>query len=66
MKCLIKLLRKRQQSAVVERAICTTSLMSLVFNNIPIIKKPFNQFFELINSFFLYDKNFDSQLKPLL
>ena len=39
------MLNKRQPSAVVICAICTTSLISLVFNNIPVIKKPVNQFF---------------------
>ena len=38
------MLNKRQPSAVVICAICTTSLISLVFNNIPIIKKRVNQF----------------------
>ena len=38
-----KLLNKRQLSAVVICTICTTNLISFVFNNIPIIKKPLNQ-----------------------
>ena len=40
-----KLLNKRQPSAVVIGAICTTNLIYLVFNNTLIIKKTVNQFF---------------------
>ena len=41
-----KVLNKRQPSAVTACAICTTSLISIVFN-----KKPDNQFFIILTKF---------------